>query len=147
MSDSHGHDEKLANIITEHLDADAVIFLGDGEWDFENAVNACGIRAEKDICQVKGNCDRGSMEPDTIVREFAGTRFFIAHGHEQNVKLSFWGLVDAAKARKCTVALYGHTHFKSVDKKEGITMINPGSAREGSYCVIEVKEGNVTVLE
>lgn len=147
MSDSHGHDEILADIIMEHPDADAVIFLGDGEWDFGNAINACGIRDEKTICQVRGNCDRGSREPETIVREFAGVRFFMTHGHEQNVKLSFWGLADAAKEKKCTVALYGHTHYKSVDVKEGITLINPGSAREGRYCVIEVKNGEVSVLE
>ena len=147
LSDSHGHDATLADIILEHPDTDAVIFLGDGEWDFENAVNACGIRDEKIICQVKGNCDLGSMEPETIVREFGGVRFFITHGHEQNAKLSSWGLVNATKEKNCTVALYGHTHFKSFNVKEGVTLINPGSAAAGSYCVVEVKEGKVSMLE
>ena len=71
----------------------------------------------------------------------------MTHGHQQNAKLSFWGLVDAAKAQRCTVVLYGHTHYKSVDVKEGITMINPGSAREGQYCIVEVKAEKVRVLE
>ena len=96
LSDSHGHDENLTYMILSHPDVDAVIFLGDGECDFENAVNVCGIADSKVICQVRGNCDRASREPDKIIREFGGVRFLITHGHEQNVKYGIWGLVDVA---------------------------------------------------
>ena len=108
MSDSHGHDEILADIIMEHPDADAVIFLGDGEWDFENAINACGIREEKTICQVRGNCDRGSREPETIVREFAGVRFFMTHGHEKNqiVFLGACRCCEREKMHSCSIWAY-----------------------------------------
>jgi len=147
LSDSHGHDEKLLDMIVNHPDADAIIFLGDGERDFDSVIHSGLVAEDKVICQVRGNCDLASRAPDAIVREFGGVRFLMTHGHEQNVKLAFWGLVDFAKSKKCSVALYGHTHFKSLDVKEGITLINPGSAAEGSYCVVEVKDGNVNLLE
>ena len=147
LSDSHGHDENLTDMILSHPDVDAVIFLGDGEWDFENAVNVCGIADRKVICQVRGNCDRASREPDKIVREFGGVRFLITHGHEQNVKYGLWGLIDEARKRSCTAALYGHTHYRSFQEKDGIKLINPGSARDGKYCVVEVNGGKVNVLD
>ena len=143
LSDSHGRTETLVNIIQKHPDADAIIFLGDGERDFEKAVQDCNIGEEKIVCQVRGNCDCADRHPEIIVRDFDGTEFLMTHGHEQNVKLAVWGLVDEAKKRKCTVALYGHTHYESFLVKEGITLINPGSAREGKYCVIEVDEGKL----
>jgi len=146
LSDSHGNDEQLLNIIMEHPDVHAIIFLGDGERDFDRVVHSGFVTADKEICQVRGNCDLASMRPDAVIREFGGVRFLMTHGHEQKVKLSFWGLVDFAKAKNCSVALYGHTHYKSVDVKEGITLINPGSAREGSFCVLEVKDGKVLIL-
>ena len=105
LSDSHGHDEKLADFILEYKDADALIFLGDGEWDFENAIKACGICDQKIICRVRGNCDWGSRAPETIVREFGGVRFLITHGHDMNVKTGLWGLVEDAKRRDCSAAL------------------------------------------
>jgi len=146
LSDSHGHVEKLKEIILKHKEADAVIFLGDGAWDFENAVNTCGIGVDKIICQVKGNCDRASSKPDKLVTEFENVRFLITHGHDQNVKYGIWGLVEEAKKQKCTVALYGHTHYKSYMVKEGITLINPGSVGDEKYCVVEVADGNVKAL-
>lgn len=144
MSDSHGHDEKLIDAILENPDADAIVFLGDGEWDFENAAAACGIGAEKTVCRVRGNCDRASREPETIVREFAGVRFLITHGHEQNVKYGLWGLVEDARDRGCTAALFGHTHRFFCDRKEGITLINPGSVGNGSYCIVQIQNGSAS---
>ena len=147
LSDSHGHDEQLLNIIIEHTDTDAIIFLGDGERDFDNVVNSGFVTDDKMICQVRGNCDFASREPDKLVREFGGVRFLITHGHMQNAKLSDWGMINEAKRQNCTVVLYGHTHWKTYKVKENITLINPGSAREGSYCIVVVKDGKVSVLE
>ena len=51
LSDSHGYDEQLVAMILGHPDADAVIFLGDGERDFDTALLACSTGREKIICQ------------------------------------------------------------------------------------------------
>ena len=147
LSDSHGHDEQLVSIILEHPDADAIIFLGDGERDFDTAVLACGIGEDKIICQVRGNCDLASREPDKIIRTLGGIRFLITHGHEQNAKLGIWGLVEEAKRQNCEAVLYGHIHRQSLLEEEGITLINPGSAREGKYCIVEAVGGEVRLLD
>lgn len=146
MSDSHGHDEKIADILLEHPEADVIVFLGDGEWDFENAVKACGIGPEKVICRVRGNCDRASMEPETIVREFGGVRFLITHGHVQNAKYGIWGLLEEAGRRNCGAVLFGHTHRKFHAEQENVILINPGSAAGGSFCVLEAKDGKLEQL-
>ena len=147
MSDSHGYEEKLINMMLLHKDADAFVFLGDGAWDFYNAVDACGIGPDKTICQVRGNCDRSCMEPELIVREFAGVRFLITHGHEQNVKCGLWSLADEARRKDCRAALYGHTHRKAVYDKDGVTLVNPGSAANDSYTVIEIIDGRLIIEE
>ncbi|MBQ9030913.1 MAG: YfcE family phosphodiesterase [Parasporobacterium sp.] len=147
LSDSHGHDEQLVSIIWEHPEADALIFLGDGERDFDTALFACRIGNDKIVCQVRGNCDLASREPDKIVRTFGGVSFLITHGHEQNAKLGVWGLIEEAKKQHCNAVLYGHTHRQSFLEREGITLINPGSAREGRYLIVEVSDGKVSVPE
>ena len=79
LSDSHGYRKTLYNIIRDHPDADAIIFLGDGELDFKDAVIGCHLIPDKMILQVRGNCDRTSHEPETIIREFDGVRFLIVN--------------------------------------------------------------------
>ena len=146
LSDSHRHDEKLLTMIMDHPEADGIIFLGDGEYDFACALEGCHLGPEKIICQVRGNCDLASREPAVIVREFGNVRFLITHGHEQNVKYGLWGLVEDAKKHQCTAALFGHTHRKHYSEKDGITLINPGSAAEDSYCLLEVTNGAIRLL-
>ena len=147
LSDSHGHDEKLVDIIAGHEDADAILFLGDGERDFDIARDSGFVRETQVICQVRGNCDLCSREPDKLIREFGGVRVLITHGHEQNVKCGVWGLVEEAKRHQCQAALFGHTHFRTHMVREGIMLINPGSAGQGSYCVVEAADGTIRVID
>lgn len=148
LSDSHGYESKMADIIMQHMDVNAIVFLGDGERDFENALAECNIYPFGDntsisVSQVRGNCDRCSTEPVTIARKFGGVCFLITHGFDQNVKLGYWGLVDEAKHKMCTAALFGHTHRKHFSEKDGVTLINPGSAANGSYALLEVENGQI----
>ena len=147
LSDSHGHEMQLINIIRKYSDADAIIFLGDGEFDFEKAIKTCGVGEEKIICQVSGNRDSSGRKPKVIIREFGAMNFFMTHGDEQNIKYGLWRLIDEAKQQKCSVVLFGHTHIKSFREIDGIILINPGSVMDGKYCVIEVEGSSVSVVE
>ena len=146
FSDSHGDEQGIIDAIEENKDANALIFLGDGERDFEGALAACNIApygADTSVktYQVCGNCDRFSMEPETITAEFGGVRFLITHGHGQNVKFGYARLVQETKSRNCNAALFGHTHLQCLEKKEGITLLNPGSIRSGKYARILIRNG------
>lgn len=144
MSDSHGAEEKITEAIKTHPDAKAIIFLGDGERDFEEALAECDIfpygSHVKDIYDVRGNCDLYSNLAETLTGLFEEKRVLISHGYLQNVKYGLSDLLQEAKEKKCQAALFGHTHKRHLSKKDGIVLFNPGSIRGGSYGVIELKE-------
>ncbi len=146
LSDSHGYRKTLYNIIRDHPDADAIIFLGDGELDFKDAVIGCHLIPDKMILQVRGNCDRTSHEPETIIREFDGVRFLITHGHALNVKCGLQWIAAEARKLGCKVALFGHTHRKHYEERDGVILINPGSAGQGSYCYLKIENGELEIL-
>ena len=71
------------------------------------------------------------------------------HGHRYGVKSDLTQLAINAKRRNYNIALYGHTHVPDVREVEGVTLINPGSARYpvdlgGSYCYLVVHENKAT---
>ena len=148
LSDSHGAEEKLRDIITENPDAGAIAFLGDGERDFENALAECDIypygSRKVEIYQVAGNCDLYSNEAVTLIEKFGFQRVLITHGYEQHVKEGLFRLYRQAKEHGCSAALFGHTHIQHIEEHEGITFFNPGSVRNGCYGVMTEKYGRFT---
>ena len=84
--------------------------------------------------------------------EVEGRRLFACHGHRYGVKSGTERLAEAAKARGCDIALYGHTHVPDVHEEKGILMINPGCmtrySPEKSYCylVIEKQKAVATLV-
>ena len=147
MSDSHHRKNMVSEIIDKHKDADALIFLGDGISDFEDALAENGIRPEnpsKEIAAVLGNCDSFLRSVNPLIREFDGVRFYITHGAAENVKLGYWGLIEEAKRFDCQAALFGHTHMQTCLEKNGIQLFNPGAVARGAYGIVEIKNGKVT---
>ena len=58
-------------------------------------------------------------------------------------------LCQAAKEKGCDIALYGHTHDSLITQMDGVTLINPGSARYpigegGSYCYLVINKDKAT---
>ena len=68
MSDSHGRKNMLLDAMELHPEADAVIFLGDGERDIEFAKN---YFPDKKIYAVCGNCDFNSELPPFLLENSA----------------------------------------------------------------------------
>lgn len=80
------------------------------------------------IIAVRGNCD---AEVEEMVLNFPlsstysnllcnGRRLFLTHGH-------VYGTENIPKLSEGDVFMYGHTHVPVAYKKDGITIINPGS--------------------
>ena len=106
------------------------------------------------ITCVRGNCD---AEVDQMVLDFPiqadyalfdldGVTAFVTHGHLFNL--------DALPPHKDgDLLIHGHTHVLTVQEKDGMTYINPGSAalpKEGnpkSYMIYENRVFTIKTLE
>ena len=108
LSDSHGARDAIKRILNkEQNNVDAVIFLGDGLRDLEQAL---AFFPHLRVYSVAGNCDYGALEPLDGLAGFDQTVVFYTHGHMYGVKYDLDTLADAAAARGAEVALFGHTH-------------------------------------
>ena len=144
VSDVHGRLAPLRWILKQET-ADAMFFLGDGLFDLDGAVNLLRDPLPYPVYRVRGNCDVGFPDPLEGLVPVGGVLFFYTHGHNYFVKSSYEELTQAARNRGADVALFGHSHHRSL-VYNGIpdtpTLFNPGSLRdEGIYGVITVEDG------
>ena len=125
LSDSHGGRPAIERVLLkENANIDALVFLGDGLRDLEQALTPYPrLRAYS----VAGNCDYGALEPMDGLAAFDQTIAFYTHGHMYGVKYDLDTLADAAAARGAEVALFGHTHKPIALQKNGVFLFNPGS--------------------
>lgn len=145
FSDSHGAMGKMVEAM-EHERPHHVFFLGD---HYRDGIELSQLYPDIPMDIVRGNCDWGKG-PDLRVVELEGVRFLLTHGHLQYVKSGLDELLQEAKNRQVQVACFGHTHLAKVVYRDGIYLMNPGSAggchaREG-YGVIEAMGGSVNLL-
>ncbi len=97
LSDSHGARGAIERILSkEQNNVDAVIFLGDGLRDLEQAL---AFFPHLRVYSVAGNCDFGALEPLDGLAGFDQTVVFYTHGHMYGVKYDLDTLADAAAAR------------------------------------------------
>lgn len=140
FSDSHGHCTGMCRTI-ENIPADFIVHCGDYSKD---AVLLRKLYSDIPVISVLGNNEYGSSldEPCEILNT-GGVNIFITHGHRQDVKSGIDRLVYDAKGQECTVCLFGHTHRALCEEKDGILLLNPGSARgiDGTYGVLEIEDG------
>ena len=142
VSDSHGAADSLRWVLT-HEKADALIYLGDGLRDLDEAMDAKpkGMR----VYRVRGNCDFGYPdEPVQALCAFGGVLFFYTHGHLFGVKSGYERIAEYAADRGADVVLFGHTHYKTLRHGTPFSpaLFNPGSLRDThSYGVITITDG------
>ena len=149
LSDTHRNLQPLEKIATVLAECDYIIHLGDMA---SNANDLLRAYPEKTYI-LPGNNDFFGGLPDELVLEVENRRLFACHGHRYGVKSGTERLAEAAKARGCDIALYGHTHVADVHEENGVLLINPGcmtrySPRQ-SYCylVIEKQKAVATIVE
>lgn len=140
LSDSHGRRNMLYDAITLHPEADAVIFLGDGERDFASIREQFPSQKFYAVC---GNCDFYSMNPAFLLERFDGKLVYGAHGHNEGVKHSLVMLAQKAQSCGASIALYGHTHVPDTRYENGVLLFNPGSASLGRYGMIDITDKGI----
>ena len=133
LSDSHGRKTQVESFLKSQK-YDYVFFLGDGLSDFVNI--------ENNIFKVAGNCDYFSTEPITRFEKLLNTSFMLTHGHAFRAKFVIEPMVELALKNNCKVLCFGHTHKQKYEVIEGVTVVNPGSFKNGNYAEIYIDNNN-----
>ncbi len=128
ISDSHGDRDTVRNII-EKEKPEIVIHLGDHANDVDLTCMPPEVRV---VYRVNGNCDFSDF-PEVICQGIEGHSFLIMHGHTRGVKMGISRALSTAKTRGATVLLYGHTHVSDISRKDGVLIVNPGSAKKHGF--------------
>lgn len=137
MSDSHGRNSRIDEILELHPDADAYFHCGDIECDefyYPNIRTVCG------------NNDYYDCYPEKMVFQLGNHRILMMHSHRCYYSKRFEHMAQLAKEAGCDTVFYGHTHVASDKVVNGVRLINPGSlyySRDGrpiSYCVITIED-------
>lgn len=135
ISDTHGMLRKQA--IEALNGVDMIIHAGDsgGQAVLETLLQVAPLHA------VRGNCDFGqwaSSLPEDLVVETAGGLFYVLHD------IYRLGL-DPAGA-DMAVVIHGHTHMPSIEYKDNVLYLNPGSSgperpgRPVTLALVEIDE-------
>ena len=141
MSDSHGHNDYVQDVIDMEPKADRYLHCGDLCSDTRNF---------PDVVFVLGNCDYDFDMPKYAVVDCGRIKILMTHGdriYDRDNTLAKW-----AKEKNCQIVCHGHTHRQSDITVNGIRILNPGALsynRDGNpvgYIVIDVDDdGNYTV--
>ncbi|WP_067844301.1 metallophosphoesterase [Amphibacillus sediminis] len=142
VSDSHGWQQELVQIKQFYQGkVDQMIHCGDSELDYSQSEMA-GFQ------KVAGNCDYDPNYPDERVITVQGVRFFIAHGHLHNVKMTLTPITYRASELDAKIICHGHSHIAAANQIGNQLVINPGSIRlprgrrEETYAILEWNDTN-----
>ena len=139
LSDSHGMPSRILDAVEAHPEAEALIFLGDGERDLDTVESY--YHSLPNVIKVAGNCDFSSSLPLLRVVTL-GT-----HGHAEHVKYGTDELLLRARQEGADIVLYGHTHTGVTCYDDGLYIMNPGSIRDGHYGMIDIVPGGIMLNE
>lgn len=125
LSDSHRYAADALSAIRAQRKAEVIIHLGDGAGDIDSAKLE---RPGAMFLSVAGNCDFASLLPYELTRTFDNVKIFMTHGYHYDVKNGLSQLEEKARREGAQIALYGHTHIPKVEYRDGLYLMNPGSA-------------------
>lgn len=137
LSDSHGMPSRILDAVEAHPEAEALIFLGDGERDLDTVESY--YHSLPNVIKVAGNCDFSSSLPLLRVVTLGGKKIYCTHGHAEHVKYGTDELLLRARQEGADIVLYGHTHTGVTCYDDGLYIMNPGSIRDGHYGMIDIR--------
>lgn len=130
FSDTHKHITGAQRVISEHK-PDLILHLGD---HIRDAYRLKELFPDIPLECVPGNCDYAPTEPETKLITVQGLNLMLTHGHNYRVKYETLALLNAAYFQGADMVLFGHTHRPVNDRMDGLYVVNPGTAGQGSHC-------------
>ena len=125
FSDTHHKTDLCEKLLTRSTDVNMVLHAGDCVKD---ALEMSYVFSDIDFKIVRGNNDYMSDEKDEILFDVCDKKIFLTHGHEYAVKYGYSYIARRAKNLGADIAVFGHTHEAYMGKKDGVYLLNPGSA-------------------
>lgn len=139
VSDTHGRDGCLEQVVEREAPFDMLIHCGDveGREFFIEALAECPCYI------VSGNNDYYSDLPRETEVLVGGKRAWITHGHYYGISMNHRRVVEEALRRGCDMVFCGHTHRPVIEEYGNLLLVNPGSltyprqeGRKPSYAVM-----------
>jgi uncharacterized protein len=111
ISDTHGLLRQ--EVLAAFEDADVILHAGDvGDPNIIDRLNAIAP-----VHAVLGNVDTGDWLPQSVTVTIEGCRILLVHD-----------INDASSASGFDALVYGHSHKPLVEVRDGVLLVNPGSA-------------------
>ena len=163
ISDTHGGLKDTVQALEELKDAEQICHIGDVLYhgprnDLPKNYNpkelANILKQRNDMIYVRGNCDADvdemvlgqDLSTKSRIVSFDGFRFFLIHGYEETEEER----IQQAKEHRCQVVVSGHTHVKTLEKKDEIIVLNPGSTtlpKDGSRSYAYYENGAIILWD
>lgn len=141
ISDSHGKNDDVKQVIEQVGKIDLFIHLG----DIERGPDYIREMANCETHMIAGNNDYDIALPDNDSFMIGEKKVFITHGHRFYVGSGVERLREYALENGYDLVMYGHTHVPFLDIGEKVTILNPGSlsyprqdGRQHTFMLIEV---------
>ncbi len=150
VSDTHGYNDVMYDVIAKEAPFDMLIHCGDieGEYDRLRSKVDCTLHV------VAGNNDYDPDMERVKVIELGSYKAVLTHGHRYNLYYGYDLLFYLAQANNADFVIFGHTHVPVIHEEGPVTMINPGSltyprqhGRQPTYAVGTVETGKKPVFE
>lgn len=145
ISDTHGN----MPIKIGELGVQAVLHAGDvGDRKFMREFSSI-----ENFYAVAGNTD-SSLEgivPQTVCDVIDGVKFFLVHNLSAPHRMIMSNFREINECRP-DIVVYGHTHMPSIEVKDGVIFLNPGSlGKDGltgrkTYAMLEVEGARIVSL-
>ncbi|HAK58585.1 MAG TPA: YfcE family phosphodiesterase [Lachnospiraceae bacterium] len=150
ISDSHGSDEGMLEVIKEFDDVDAIFHMG----DIAGAKRLITNNVKCLTYIVRGNTDHDYDLPETVKISFAGKTVLATHGHRYVDYGGIDSLMYLGEENGADVVLFGHIHRPFLGKYGDLVICNPGSIsrprqRDGmcTFAVLNVDDGGDIDIE
>lgn len=146
ISDSHGKNDDVKQVIQQVGEVDMMIHLGDIERGDEY-IRSIAMCDSSQVYMVMGNNDYNLELPQQQEIIIAGKRVFITHGHRFYVNGGVDRLRQFGLDNQYDIVMYGHTHVPFLSIEDNITILNPGSLsyprqddRKQTYTLIDIDD-------
>lgn len=145
VSDTHGSNSILTEIVKAEKPFDLLVHCGDAECSEGHLIAI----TDTPVYVVEGNNDFFYNLSRRVEFDWEGKHILVTHGHFDKVYYGFDTIMYRAKEAKADIVMFGHTHVPCLREIDGVTFVNPGSlthprqaGRVPSYMVMEKNDQN-----